>query len=201
MLKRLSTFLEKYHIFNECQHGLRQGRSTMSAIHSFYRELMRLVNKGETSVGIFCDLSRIIDCVDHKILLAKLEHYGIRGTADKLFSSFLTSRSQYVEVRTVNTTTVSEKSKIKCGVPQATILGPVLFIICINDVRHRCEGQGLVKYADNRTKLVSSKFIQQNRLLLKTSKTRFLKFHNKQNKNQLVLPNIEFTNSTKFLGL
>lgn len=91
-----SLFLGKYSILNECQHGFRQKRSTMSATHNFHNELTRLMNNGETPVGILCDLSRVLNSMDQK-------SYGIREIRNEWFSSCLTKRSQFVEINTVNT--------------------------------------------------------------------------------------------------
>ena len=84
----------------------------------------------EVTVGLFIDLAKAFDTVDHKILLNKLQHYGIRGIALKWFQSYLSNRKQCVTVNGQS----SEFAVITCGVPQGSILGPTLFLLYINDL-------------------------------------------------------------------
>ena len=104
------------------------------ALMVLMNELITSLEKGEIVVGVFLDFSKAFDTVDHHILLSKLEHYGIRGNALSWFRSYLTDRKQYV---TYNGSTSPAKS-IRCGVPQGSILGPLLFLIYINDLYLVC---------------------------------------------------------------
>ena len=82
------------------------------------------------SIGIFIDLSKAFDTLNHNILFDKIEHYGVRGVALQWFKSYLHNRSQYVVYNGLQ----SAKLGIKCSVPQGSILSPILFLIYINDI-------------------------------------------------------------------
>ena len=97
--------------------------------------------------GIFIDLSKAFDTVNHKILIAKLEHYGIRGKALDIFKSYLSNCKQYVQLDNSK----SKQMPITCGVPQGSVLGPLFFILFINDL-YKCCPEGKVRgFADDIT--------------------------------------------------
>ena len=98
--------------------------------------------------SLFIDFSKAFDTVDHKILLHKLNHYGIRGHANKFFKSYLSNRQQY----TVVGNSISDLNNISCGVPQGSVLGPILYLIYINDL-YRCVDDCLVRLFCGRHKL------------------------------------------------
>ena len=115
------------------------------ALLNIMDEISVEMNNRNYSIGIFLDLSKAFDTVDHNILLKKLEIYGIRGTALKWFSSYLSCRTQFVSIGDA----ISNPSNIKCDVPQGSVLEPLLFIIYINDINKSSNLLKFILYADD----------------------------------------------------
>ena len=113
------------------------------------------LDNGNCIIGVFLDFSRDFDIVDHDILLQKLEFYGIRGSALLCFQSYLKNRKQFVSY---SCATFSMKL-VKCGVPQASILGPLLFLIYINDLSNVCSSTNPILFADNTNLFINGKDI------------------------------------------
>ena len=150
-------YLTENNILFNSQHGFRSNHSTETAAIEFIDHIKSEISRKHTPISIFLDLSRAFDTVDHSILLNKLGHYGFAGSELRWFESYLTNRSQYVTWDGIK----SETMPCKKGVPQGSILGPLLFLIYVNDLNFASKLFKLVCYADD-SNLVLSLCLHQN---------------------------------------
>ena len=142
---KLTAFLKHNKVVLDNQGGFRKGFSTASSIAELTDELLTNVNKGLTSLAAFIDLRKAFDTVDHNILLQKLECYGILNVNLSWCTNYLMNRSQ----RTLANGSMSSAQNVKCGVPQGSILGPLFFILYVNDVYAAVKVSKLQLYADD----------------------------------------------------
>lgn len=190
---RLFSFLDRTRFLNKSQFGFRNSSNTAIAVTELMNYVYGELDKRSINVvsGVFLDLSKAFDTVDHKLLLKKLERAGIRGSVLELFRNYLSERFQAVNVNG----TTSELMRVKTGVPQGSVLGPTLFLIYINDVQTLPLRGRLYLYADDTALFYSgsddasnccdmnfdlallSNYFRTNLLTLNKSKTKFMHFH------------------------
>lgn len=190
MCDRLLSFLTRYNILNPAQHGFIKNKSTKTALLDYLNALYENLNNNKKCVGAFMDLSKAFDMVDHPILLSKLSSYGIRGKTLSWIESYLKDRLQTVDIEGK----LSNALPVMRGVPQGSVIGPLLFIIFINDLPNVSSGNSVVLYADD------SSFISSNNnkeLAIKETETLFNKFSTWFQSNKLYL-NIQKTSFLAF---
>ena len=143
--KQVSSFIDKKGFLNSTQHGFRSGRSCLSALLNVIDDIMHMLDGGGSMDMVYLDFSKAFDKVDHGILLHKLKALGITGNLGMWFYNFLTNRSHFVRLPGG----ISADSPVLSGVPQGTVLGPLLFLIMIADINKDISESNLISFADD----------------------------------------------------
>ena len=144
--KQIVNFLSQLNIFNPTQHGFREGRSCLSALLGVYDDIMSSLSEGSECVDmVYLDFAKAFDKVDHGILLHKLRDFGISGKLGIWLHSLLLNRSQFVRIPGG----FSTDSQVISGVPQGTVLGPLLFLILMSDINKGVSNTKIISFADD----------------------------------------------------
>ena len=223
---RLYSFLSSKGIIHENQYGFRKGHSTSHALNYSVQHIESMTRNKQHVLGIFIDLSKAFDTIDHQKLITKLNNYGIRGNALRLIDSYLSNRKQFVSVLDVE----SDQLPVHFGVPQGSVLGPLLFVLYINDICNITNKGKFVLFADdtnifvaanskrkaydiaNEVLLAVSKYMEVNLLHINIKKCCYMYFspykrpQNQENTDQGLNLSIDSriitrVTETKFLGV
>ena len=220
--KRLYRYLDKRKLLSNDQFGFRANLSTIHATNALINSILTALDTNKIVGGLFCDIHKAFDCVNHEILLTKLEFCGVTNIPNKLIRSYLESRYQRVKITNIKVN--SSWELVKHGIPQGSVLGPLSFLVYINDLALMLRKYGTpVLFADDTSVIISSpnetefkemlcqvvkdtvKWCNDNLLTLNTGNTQFMQFFTKQQKidvqvsiSESIIPD---TTSIKFLGL
>ena len=190
VVNRLMDFINQNQILYKYQFGFRKKHNTNLALTVLVDKILSALESGEVVLGVFLDFSKAFDMVNHTVLLQTLYKYGIRGMAHSWFTCYLSNRKQFVSYNNTH----SEYKTIQCGVPQGSIIGPILFLLYINDMVNASDvlfpilfaddsnvfinGKNPANLADNMNKELEKlvEWVNTNKLLLNINKTHFMFF-------------------------
>lgn len=162
---RLQKFFTKHNVITESQYGFQKEKSTELALTDIKNRIITNIENRLYTLGLFLDLSKAFDYIQHNILLSKLQSYGVRGMTSNLIESYLRNCKQFVSVDKIR----SQELEIKHGVPQGSILGPLLFLVYINDITDIPNSPHLVMYADDTNVFSTIQKHPYNNRLMSTS--------------------------------
>ena len=221
MYKRWYTFFNKNNVIYNLQFGFKKQYSTSHALINITMKIRKALDDGNVGCGVFVDLQKAFDTVNNKILLANLNHYGIRGVSNDWFKSYLSNRNQYVSINGYE----SGLAALNCGVPQGSVLGPLLLLLYINDLNQAIKICKVHHFADDTilvclsnsikklNKLVNAdlkhlaNWLKVNKVSLNIKKTETVIFKSKQKKFEgdlkikLCGKRLYPTESVKYLGV
>ena len=216
----ITDFIEENGLFYSNQFGFRKSHGTNHAIISLVEKVSKALDTGKFVIDVFLDLRKAFDTVNHDILIKKLESYGIRGNILNWLKSYLSNRTQYVHYNGYD----SDKKTVTHGVPQGSILGPLLFILYINDFSRSSDLLFSILFADDTSVFIEGTnydkvidivnkeleliniWLIANKLTVNIKKTHYMMFHRtriKYNIRDITIngKNVAYTKNTKFLGV